>query len=200
MALGALIGRRWFLQESQERNNHQISTCTMGSSGLRCMIFPLVLRFESMARKLGNIMGEYVDMDMNEGYMNVRFLRIKVIVDWRKALKIGTLVKFKEKNLRVHFKYERLPTFCYICDKIGHQLKDCDSLEDLNEEGFKELDEQELSYKHWLRASPLPKLGEEQKAKESSLGTCSRSLFNASSSHNKSGLKEKERIEEMEVE
>lgn len=95
--------------------------------------FPLVLRFESMARKLGNIMGEYVDMDMKEGYMNVRFLRIKVIADWRKALKIGTLVKFKEKNLRVHFKYERLPTFCYICGKIGHQLKDCDSLEDLNE-------------------------------------------------------------------
>ncbi|XP_058783267.1 uncharacterized protein LOC131657939 [Vicia villosa] len=161
---------------------------------------PLVLRSEAMARKLGNIMGNFEEMDTKEAYRNGRFLRIKVSLDLRKPLKRGTVVKFKEKNLRAHFKYERLPTFCYICGRIGHQLKDCESLEELNEEGFEDLDEQDLSFGNWLRASPLPKMVEEQKSKESSSGTCSKNLFNAPSSQSRCGTKEKEKgREEAEV-
>ncbi|XP_058746370.1 uncharacterized protein LOC131619274 [Vicia villosa] len=167
---------------------------------VRVYELPLVLRIEAMARKLGNILGDYVEMDSKEAYRIGRFLRLKVSMDLQKPLKRGAIVKFKEKNLRVHFKYERLPTFCYIYGKIGHQLKDCETLEDMNKKGYEDMDKQELSFGHWLRASPLPKLGEDQKTKDSSSGTCSKSLFNASSSHSKCGLKDKDKTEENEVE
>lgn len=73
-------------------------------------------------------------------------MMIKVLIDLNLPLKREIMVKFKEKNLRVHFKYERLPTFCFVCGRIGHQLKDCEALEDLTEEGFEELEEQDLSF------------------------------------------------------
>ncbi|XP_058756011.1 uncharacterized protein LOC131629230 [Vicia villosa] len=148
-----------------------------GAFWVRIYELPLALRIEAMAKKLGNILGEFVEADPKEAYRNGRFLHVKVKVDLKKPLKRGTMVKYKEKSLRVHFKYERLPTFCYICGRIGHQMKDCEDLEDMTEEGFEDLDEQELSYGQWLRASPLPKLGEEHRTKDSSSGTRSRSLL-----------------------
>ncbi|XP_058749039.1 uncharacterized protein LOC131622001 [Vicia villosa] len=171
-----------------------------GDFWVRIYELPLALRTEAMAKKLGNILGEFVEADPKEAYRNGRFLRVKVMIDLKKPLKRGTMVKYKEKSLRVHFKYERLLTFCYICGRIGHQMKDCEDLEDMTEEGFEDLDEQELSYGHWLRASPLPKLGEEFRTKDSSSGTCNRSLFNVSSSQSRCGTKDKEKLDELEVE
>ncbi|XVE52835.1 hypothetical protein DITRI_Ditri02bG0156100 [Diplodiscus trichospermus] len=48
--------------------------------------------------------------------------------------------------------YERLPTFCYYCGRLGHIDVDCN-------EGFGETDNnQKLNqYGDWLRASPLKK-------------------------------------------
>lgn len=45
-------------------------------------------------------------------------------------------------------------------------MKDCEVVEDLNEEGFKEFEEKELSFGQWLRPSPLPKIGEELKKRD----------------------------------
>lgn len=114
-----------------------------------------------MARKIWNILGNFEEMNAREVCRNGRFLRIKVTLDLKGPLKRRTLVKVKDKNLRVHFKYERLPTFCFTCRRLGHHMKDCESLEDLYEEGFEELEEQDLSYGKWLRASPLPKMSED---------------------------------------
>lgn len=67
-------------------------------------------------------------------------------LDLKNPIKKGIMVKFKEKNVRVHFKYESLPTFRFVGGRVGHQVKDCETLEELNEEGFEEIVEQELSY------------------------------------------------------
>ncbi|XP_058727213.1 uncharacterized protein LOC131598649 [Vicia villosa] len=166
---------------------------------VRIYDLPLMLRSEAMARKLGSLVGKFEELDMRDACRNGRFMRLKVTIDLKLPLKRGTMVKFKEKNVRVHFKYERLPTFCFVCGRISHQLKDCESLEDLTEEGFEELEEQDLSFGQWLRASPLPKMLEEVKKKDSSSGTCSKSLFNASSSHSKCEPKDKEVEDENEV-
>ncbi|CAI8583488.1 unnamed protein product [Vicia faba] len=120
-------------------------------------------------------------------------------MDLKKPLKKGTMVKFKEKNLRVHFKYERLPTFYFVCGRVGHQLKDCETLEDPNEEGFKKIKEQEISFGQWLRASPLPKIVEDHKKMETSSENCSKNLFNASSRQSRFESKGNERAEEPEV-
>lgn len=60
---------------------------------------------------------------MKEANINGRILQIKVTLDLKMPLKRGNVVRFKVKNLRVHFKYERLPTFCYVSGRLGHQLK-----------------------------------------------------------------------------
>lgn len=90
-----------------------------------------MLQSETMARKIGNIIGAFEEMDYREACRMGRFLRIKVLIDLKNPLKRGTIVKFKEK------------------DKRGLRInvwKDCESLEELTKEGFEELDEQDLSY------------------------------------------------------
>ncbi|XP_058775409.1 uncharacterized protein LOC131649675 [Vicia villosa] len=156
-----------------------------GEFWVRIYELPLMLRSEAIAQKMGNIIGEFVEMDMREAHRNGRFLRVKAKIDLKSSLKRGTVVRFKGKNLRVYFKYERLPTFCFVCGRLGHQIKDCEEIDDLGDEGYEDLEEQELSYGAWLRASPLPRTGEEQKKKESSSSTCSKSLFSVSSSQSR---------------
>ncbi|XP_058774619.1 uncharacterized protein LOC131648902 [Vicia villosa] len=149
---------------------------------VRIYDLPLILRSETMEKKLGNIIGIFEEMDVRETSRNGRFLRIKFTTDLKESLKRGTVVTFKGKKIRVHFKYERLPTFCFICGRMGHQIKDCEAVEELNEEGFDDIEEQDLAFGQWLRASPLPKLTDEFKKRDSSSSLCNWELFNASSS------------------
>lgn len=59
--------------------------------------------------------------------------------------------------------------------------------------------EQELLYEQWFRASPLPRIVEEQKKRESSSKTCNKNLFNASLGQIRCDSKEKDKTEEPEV-
>ncbi|CAK8574984.1 unnamed protein product [Lathyrus sativus] len=168
---------------------------------VRIYELPLMLHSEAMAKKLGGILRKFEEVDHKEVHRNRRFLRIKVTMDLKKLLKGGIIVHFKEKNLRVHFKYKRLLSLCFVCGRIGHQLKDCEGLGKIGEESFEDIDEQELSFGLWLRASPLPKVTEEQKKRESSSGNCSNNLFNNSSSYKKcDNRREGKDGEEVEVE
>ncbi|XP_058726827.1 uncharacterized protein LOC131598223 [Vicia villosa] len=166
---------------------------------VRIYDLPLILRSETMARKLGNIIGTFEEMDVREAHRNGRFMRLKVNMDLKEPLKHGTIVSFKDKKIRVHFKYERLPIFCFICGRMGHQIKDCEAVEELNDEGFEDIEEQDLAFGQWLRASPLPKLTDEFKKRESSSSLCSRELFNASSSQSQCEAKGKDKGEDLEV-
>ncbi|CAN1790697.1 hypothetical protein LINPERHAP1_LOCUS18918 [Linum perenne] len=47
-------------------------------------------------------------------------MRIRVKLDVRKSLKRGEVIRKPSKELKVTFKYERLPTFCFICGRISH--------------------------------------------------------------------------------
>lgn len=144
---------------------------------------PLVLRTDQMAERIGNLVGKYEEADKLETHRLGKFLRLKVSIDLKKPLKRGTVLRFQGKDLRVDFKYERLPTFCFVCGMIGHQLKDCEEAVERYDEGFEGIDERELPFGHWLRASPLPKQNPEQR-RDSNSGSCSKTLF-ATSSNNK---------------
>lgn len=104
-----------------------------------------------------------------------------------------TIVRFKEKNLRVHFKYKRLDTFYFICGRIGHQMKDCEEVWDLSDDGFENLEEHDFSYGAWLRASHFRIIQEKQKKKESNSSSCSKSLFNISSGQSRCEVRGKEK-------
>ncbi|XP_058733455.1 uncharacterized protein LOC131605074 [Vicia villosa] len=181
-------------EQSSELNMHY------GVFWFRVYQLPLMLRSESMAKKLGGILGVFEEMDMKEANRNGRFLRIKVTIDLKLPLKRGIVIRFKDKNLRVHFKYERLPTFCFICGRLGHQLKDCEVTGELNEDGFDDIEEQDLLYGQWLRASPLPTVNDDFKKKDTSSSSCSRSLFNNSSGQSRCESRGKEKEGEGEVE
>ncbi|KAI5426913.1 hypothetical protein KIW84_032374 [Lathyrus oleraceus] len=96
---------------------------------------PLMRISETTSCKIGSILGKFEEMNLKEVNINGHFLRIKVTIDLKDPPK----------------------------KRMGHQTKDCEAVEDLNEEGFEELEEQDLSFGQWLRASPLPKTGEEFK-------------------------------------
>ncbi|KAK2436130.1 Ta11 non-LTR retrotransposon [Trifolium repens] len=147
-----------------------------GDFWARVYDLPLKLRTDVVAAKLGGTIGKFVEVDSKDRNRMGKFLRIKTTVDLRKPLKRGTVITYQGKNLRVYFKYERLPTFCYACGKIGHQIKDCETLDGNEDTDFDEIDEKDCPFGPWLRASPLPKFSGELK-KEQTSGSCSRNLF-----------------------
>ncbi|CAN1744883.1 hypothetical protein LINPERHAP1_LOCUS2262 [Linum perenne] len=53
-------------------------------------------------------------------------MRIRVKLDVRRSLKREKVIRKPSKELKVTFKYERLPTFCYICGRIGHIDRFCE--------------------------------------------------------------------------
>lgn len=116
---------------------------------------PLKLRSKAMVRQPGGIVGQYEGINPKEINTMGNFLRIKVKIDLRKALKRGISIKYQDRRLNVFFKFERLPTSYFVCGMPDHQLKDCEELGESGAEGYEEIEENDLSFGPWLRASPL---------------------------------------------
>ena len=87
-------------------------------------------------------------------------MRIRVDLQLDKLLKRGGKVASVEgEKFWVSFRYERLPTFCFQCGRLGHDEKHC-----------KELLEQQnpKQYSDWLRAQGNSKMGMERSRSTSS--------------------------------
>ncbi|CAN0847084.1 hypothetical protein LINGRAHAP2_LOCUS4784 [Linum grandiflorum] len=52
-------------------------------------------------------------------------MRIRVRLDVRKSLHREKTVKKPNTEVLVRFKYEKLPTFCFLCGRIGHIDRYC---------------------------------------------------------------------------
>lgn len=129
-----------------------------------------------MAKKLGDIVGEFIETYHKEYNMMGRFLRIKVKVDLQNPLKRGIVMKYQEKRLEIFYNYERLLTFCFVCGKIGYKLEYYMEIGEGGSEGYEEIVDQNLSFGPWLHASPLPRNVDEVRKNQSS-GSLSRNLF-----------------------
>nr|GLL41721.1 uncharacterized protein LOC109189671 [Ipomoea trifida] len=84
-------------------------------------------RSESVLQAIGGFIGRFVKSDERnfDGSLRV-FFRIRVEVDVSKPLKKG--MKFKKDNgewFSIEFRYERLPTFCFVCGILGHGDRFC---------------------------------------------------------------------------
>lgn len=108
------------------------------------------LAFEHMAedvgRDIGNSIGRFIEMDKRAIQSDqAKFMRIRVDLPIDKPLRRGgNIVGLDGEKFWVKFKYERLPTFCYYCGRMGHDDKHCHASLDTQSA--------ERQYGDWLRA------------------------------------------------
>lgn len=78
-------------------------------------------KISAIARGLGEVMETEEDfLDLNP------FRRVRVLVDCTKPLKRFQNIRVKgDVTVKIDFKYERLPHFCFLCGLMSHTEKDC---------------------------------------------------------------------------
>lgn len=105
---------------------------------------------ERVCKDIGNYIGEYITADRNN-FVGVwrEYLRIRVKVQVDKPLTRRMKIKKPGGDwFWVNFKYEHLPTFCFICGLLGHAEKFCSRL---FETSGKEIVK---PYGPWMKAMP----------------------------------------------
>lgn len=120
-------------------------------------IYNLKSRTRETGKAIGASLGKVIDVDVADtGVQWGKCLRVRVEIDVTRKLIRGRKINFEEREARwEHFKYERLPNFCYRCGLLEHDLKDCSK-----SEGNDKVEERgDLQYGAWLRRDPIRRLG-----------------------------------------
>lgn len=83
---------------------------------------------------IGAFLGTFIMADTeNLGGLWKDFMRVRARIDVSKPLKRKMKVKPANGDpFYINFKYERLPTFCFLCGLIGHNESSCDILFESN--------------------------------------------------------------------
>ncbi|KAL8513790.1 hypothetical protein ACS0TY_013050 [Phlomoides rotata] len=97
---------------------------------VRLYDLPMVARNSRSIEKIGGCIGDVVEIDQASLNGVARSIRIKAKIDYSKPLRSGITLELKDsKQVWVNFKYERLPSFCYLCGVLGHMHRECDLAE-----------------------------------------------------------------------
>ena len=88
---------------------------------------PFEHMFMEVGRELDNSLGKFIESDRKTGHSDqAKFMRIRVDLQLDKPLRRrGKVASVDGEKFWVSFKYERLPTFCYLCGRSGHDNKHC---------------------------------------------------------------------------
>ncbi|XP_023896455.2 uncharacterized protein LOC112008355 [Quercus suber] len=88
---------------------------------------PLKCRTKETTWAIGSKLGSVMEVDVSDtGVQWVKYLRARVKMDVIKKLVRGKKITIEGGESRwVHFKYERLPNFCYRCGLFSHAIRDC---------------------------------------------------------------------------
>lgn len=91
---------------------------------------------EVVGKVLGDFIGSFLLYDEKNRYLAERpYMRIRVRLDVRQPLKKGKKVKKSGCDwIMCSFRYEKLPSFCFICGLIGHIDRQCELRFQLSEE------------------------------------------------------------------
>ncbi|KAI8022805.1 Uncharacterized protein LOK49_LG03G02299 [Camellia lanceoleosa] len=89
---------------------------------------PIISMTEEVGMLIGNAIDTFADMDYAEGGVAWgKLLRIWVAININKPLRRGMKITLGQKDpVWVSFKYERLPNFCFACDILGHNRRECE--------------------------------------------------------------------------
>uniref|UniRef100_A0A7N2QXN1 DUF4283 domain-containing protein n=1 Tax=Quercus lobata TaxID=97700 RepID=A0A7N2QXN1_QUELO len=119
---------------------------------------------EEVGRDLGNRLGKYIETDKRSWLSKqAKFMRVRVDLPIDRPLRRGgNIVNPKGEKFWVTFKYERLPTFCFLCGILGHDEK--------HYSGKSSTFEAHRQYEDWLRANGGSKMGSEKLKTSNSSG------------------------------
>ena len=80
-----------------------------------------------VGKEISSKLGKFMEVDMRSWQSDqAKFMRVRVELEIDKPLRRGAyIVSSEEEQLWLMFKYERLPTVCFICGKLGHDKKHC---------------------------------------------------------------------------
>ncbi|XP_010688971.2 uncharacterized protein LOC104902765 [Beta vulgaris subsp. vulgaris] len=114
---------------------------------VRLYNLPMRSRSESHIRMIGGSIGQVLEVDMDDIGWD-KSARLRILLDVTKPFKRVQRIAVKSGgSVLVELKYERLPTFCYMCGVIGHIERDCLSNIVEDKDGEKQ-------WGSWIRASP----------------------------------------------
>lgn len=81
-----------------------------------------------------NRVGEVLEVDETDVSRWSRSIRVRIRIEFNKALCRGRKIIIEGKPLWVYFKYEKLPNYCFFCGRLNHASKDCSEFdEDITE-------------------------------------------------------------------
>ncbi|XP_021864582.1 uncharacterized protein [Spinacia oleracea] len=125
---------------------------------------------EANAKIIGNKLGEFMKVDQSDIVGINKSLRIRVMIDVQKPLKDEIEIKMRGAIVeKVEVWYKKLPIFCYVCGKLGHGEKDCESISSPTTRDYK--------FSEKLRASPWIVNKGDGKEYRREGKTCARNLF-----------------------
>ncbi|XP_021736450.1 uncharacterized protein LOC110703000 [Chenopodium quinoa] len=128
--------------EQPEQVNLQLSPFWV-----RVCKLPFNCRSDEYVKALVTGLGELIELEPDALGLN-RYRRVQVLIDVDKPLRRYQRVGDKGGNeIKIEFKYERLPYLCFACGVIGHSEKDCLMVSE-------EEKEKRLGWGLFLRASP----------------------------------------------
>ena len=99
-----------------------------------------------VGKDIGSKIGTFIKVDKRSWQFDqAKFMRVRVDLEIDKPLRRGAYItSFDGERLWLSFKYEQLPTVCFICGKLGHDNKHCPTSTDWQNANHR--------YGDWLRA------------------------------------------------
>lgn len=151
-----LQGRPWFFDDvllclEPARADYQPADMDFSKSlfWVQAYDVPFGMRSSSYAKKIGDLMGGFIEADERGSMQNGCSLRFKILMDLQKPLRRGMRIELRDGSTKwITFKYERLGFFCYRCGIIGHPEKACST------RTFATDSTNDLPYGSWIRAPP----------------------------------------------
>ncbi|XP_058189268.1 uncharacterized protein LOC131306858 [Rhododendron vialii] len=129
-----LAGKPWFFNNSflilsRWSPEMKLQQLVFQHSPIWVQIWGLPLQFYSheVGTKIGNSMGEFLDISMpGSGCREGRLMKILVNINITTPIRRGMKLKLDDGDpFWVEFQYEKLPTFCCYCGYLGHEQRSC---------------------------------------------------------------------------